>query len=218
MPQPLMQNSLMQNCLKLAGALAVVGAVGIAHAAAGDCPPATNNITGGDYTNPEHRQRLDVVERFHFTPQVEHLERGESGPISGDLGYTLDHFANHHRALAALSRLALREKSMQPKGIKYTVDCYFSRAIRFRPDDARVRAIYGGYLLALGQQDAALLQMEEAARLEPQNATNQYNLGLLYLRKNDYARARSAAKQAYEQGFPLPGLKNKLAAAGQWQD
>lgn len=189
-----------------------------AHAAAEACPPATNTVTGGDYTNPEHRERLAVVERFHFTPQVERLERGESGHIGGDIGYTLDHFANHHRALAAISRLALREKSSQPKGSKYTVECYFSRAIRFRPDDARVRAIFGGYLLALGQLDAALLQMEEAARLEPQNATNQYNLGLLYLRKHDYGKAREAARLAYEQGFPLPGLKNKLLAAGQWRE
>jgi tetratricopeptide (TPR) repeat protein len=186
--------------------------------AADDCPPFNNTVTGGDYTNPEHRSRLDVVERFHFTPQVERLERGQSGYIGGDIGYTLEHFANHHRALSSLSRLALREKSSRPKGAKYSIECYFERAIRYRPDDARVRAIFGGYLLALGQQDAALVQLEEAARLEPGNATNQYNLGLVYVRKQDYAKARDAARLAYQLGFPLPGLKNKLVAAGQWQD
>ncbi|QGZ37811.1 TPR repeat protein [Pseudoduganella flava] len=186
--------------------------------AADDCPPFNNTITGGDYTNPEHRSRLDVVERFHFTPQVERLERGQSGYIGGDIGYTLEHFPNHHRALTSLSRLALREKSSRPKGSKYTIECYFDRAIRYRPDDARVRAIFGSYLLALGQQDAALAQLEEAARLEPRNATNQYNLGLVYVLKQDYPKAREAAKLAYELGFPLPGLKNKLVAAGQWQN
>ena len=45
---------------------------------------------------------------------------------------------------------------------------------------------------------------------------NQYNLGLVYVRKKDFDRAREAAKLAYGLGIPLPGLKNKLAAAGQW--
>lgn len=187
--------------------------------AAGDCPPpVVNNVTGGDYTNATDRERLGVVEQFHFTPQVERLERGQSGHIGGDIGYTLDHFANHHRALAALARLALREKTGTPKGAKHSVHCYFDRAIRYRPDDARVRAIFGGYLLALGQDAAALSQLEEAARIEPGNAINQYNLGLLYVRQKDYDKALAAAKLAYQLGFPLPGLKNKLAAAGRWQE
>lgn len=186
--------------------------------AATDCPPFNNTITGGDYTNPEHRQKLDVVERFHFTPQVERLEKGQSGYLGDDIGYTLDHFANHHRALSALARLALREKTSRPKGAKYSIECYFDRAIRFRPDDAKVRAILGGYLLALNQEDAALTQLEEAARLEPRNAMNQYNLGLAYMRKKNFDKARQAARLAYELGAPLPGLKNKLIAAGQWSD
>lgn len=186
--------------------------------AASDCPAFNNTVSGGDYTNAEDRQKLDVVERFHFTPQVERLERGQSGYLVDDIGYTLDHFANHHRALTSLSRLALREKSPRPKGAKYSIECYFHRAIRFRPDDSRVRAIFGGYLLALGQEEAALVQIEEAARLQPNNATNQYNLGLLYLRRKNFDKAREAAKLAYELGIPLPGLRNKLVAAGQWKD
>lgn len=185
--------------------------------AATDCPPFNNTVTGGDYTNPEHRDRLSVVERFHFTPQVERLEKGQSGYIGGDIGYTLEHFANHHRALTSLSRLALREKSSRPLGTKYSIECYFHRAIRFRPDDGKVRAIFGGYLLALGDEDAALAQLQEAARLEPQSAANHYNLGLIYFRLKQYVPAREAAKLAYDLGFPLPGLKNKLAAAGQWE-
>ena len=184
-----------------------------------DCPaPVVNNVSGGDYTSATDRERLGVVEQFHFTPPVERLEKGASGHLGADIGYVLDHFANHHRALAALARLSLRDKTSRPHGAKYSTICYFDRAIRYRPDDARVRAIFGGYLLALGQDAAALAQLEDAARLEPRNATNQYNLGLLYLRQKDFAKARTAAQQAYQLGFPLPGLKNKLAAAGQWQE
>ncbi len=193
-------------------------AAGATVAAAAHCPAlVVNNLTGGDYTSVTDRERLGVVEQFHFTPSVERLEKGASGYLGSDIGYVLDHFANHHRALAALARLSLRDKTTRPHGAKYSTICYFDRAIRYRPDDARVHAIFGGYLLALGQDEAALSQLEDAARLEPRNATNQYNLGLLYLRQKEYAKARAAARLAYQLGFPLPGLKNKLAAAGQWQ-
>jgi len=185
------------------------------HAAA-DCGGFTHHDQGGDYTNGTDREGLTVVEQFHFTPQVEQLIAGTSDTLGGDIGYTLEHFPNHHRALAAMAKLGLRDKTEKPQGAKYTIQCYFDRALRFAPSDAKVRSIFGGYLLALGQVDPALEQLREAARLEPGNATTHYNLGLLYLRKRDYIQSRSEAEQAYALGFPLPGLKNKLQAAGQW--
>lgn len=183
-----------------------------------DCGGFVHHDQGGDYNNADDRQGLAVVEQFHFTSDVERLVRGASDTVGGDIAYTLEHYPNHHRALAAMARLSLRDKNRKPQGARYTVDCYFDRALRFRPDDARVHAVFGGYLLSLGQTDAALDQLSDAARLEPDNATAQYNLGLLYLKKKDYARARDYAERAYAMGFPLPGLKNKLIAAGQWQE
>ncbi|MHA4871524.1 tetratricopeptide repeat protein [Duganella sp. PWIR1] len=186
--------------------------------AADDCPAYVKHDPGGDYTNPEDRQGLAVVENFHFTQNVERLIRGASGALGADISYTLEHFPNHHRALAAMSRLALRDKNRKPPGARYTIECFFDRALRYRPDDARVHALFGAYLLALGQTDAALEQLEHSARLEPENPTAHYNLGLLYLKKKDYDKARSSAQKAYGMGFPLPGLKNKLTAAGEWRD
>jgi tetratricopeptide (TPR) repeat protein len=117
-----------------------------------------------------------------------------------------------------MARLGLRDKTPQPAGAKYSIDCYFDRAIRFVPNDAKVRQIYGAYLLAGGRHDEALLQLQEAVRLEPDNPTANYNLGLMYLKKQDYAQARLCARKAYALAFPLPGLKNKLIAAGQWNE
>jgi len=188
-----------------------------AHAAE-DCPAYVKHDPGGDYTNAADRQGLAVVENFHFTPNVERLVHGTTGALGADIGYTLEHFPNHHRALAAMSRLSLRDKSRRPHGARYTIECYFDRALRYRPDDARVHALYGSYLLALGQTDSALDQLENAARLEPDNATAHYNIGLLYVKKKDYDKARASAQKAYAMGFPLPGLKNKLAAAGEWRE
>lgn len=198
----------------------IVCALMLAGAAAGaraNCDPYVRQSPGGDYTNPEDRQGLAIVEQFHFTPNVEHLVRGESAALGGDIDYTLRHFPNHHRALAAMAKLARRDKSAKPNGATYPVACYFERAIGFRPDDAIVRMIYGSYLLSAKQDEAALFQLREAARFSPENGTIHYNLGLLYAKKKDYAQANEHAGKAYELGFPLPGLRNKLVAAGQWR-
>lgn len=185
-------------------------------AQADTCPAYVRHNPGGDYTNADDREGLEVVERFHFTAPVETLTHGVSGSLGDDIGYTLEHFPNHHKALAALAKLGLREKSVQPVGAKYTITCYFDRAIRFTPGDAKVRQVYGAYLLAGGQSEQALAQLEEAAKLDPNNPTTNYNLGLMYVKKKDYARARAFARKAYALDFPLNGLKNKLIAAGQW--
>jgi tetratricopeptide (TPR) repeat protein len=199
--------------------LALCAAPAFAATIAGEsCAPYVKHDPGGDYTNADDRVGLPVVEQFHFTPSVERLVRGASGPLGGDISYTLEHFPNHHRALAAMTRLALRDKNRKPQGARYTVDCFFDRALRYTPKDARVRSLYGSYLLATGRADDALEQLEQAAQLEPDNPTAHYNLGLLYLKKKDYDKARASAEKAYGMGFPLDGLKNKLIAAGQWRE
>jgi len=186
--------------------------------AAETCPSYVKHNPGGDYTNPDDREGLQVVEQYHFTPNVESLTRGASGYLGSDISYTLEHFPNHHRALASMTKLALRDKNRKPHGARYTVDCFYDRALRYTPKDARVRSLYGSYLLAIGQADAALEQLEQAAVLEPENPTSHYNLGLLYLRKKEFDKARASAEKAYGMGFPLDGLKNKLIAAGQWRE
>ncbi len=59
-------------------------------------------------------------------------------------------------------------------------------------------------------------QYQEAFRLQPEDATTNYNLGLMYLKEKDYEQAIVHAKTAYELGFPLPGLRNKLMKTGKW--
>lgn len=181
------------------------------------CPPYVKHDPGGDYTNAQDRSGLTVVEQFHFNQGVEKLVKGMTGSLGNDISYTLEHFPNHHRALSAMARLGLRDKSVQPVGARYTINCYFERAIAYVPADATARSVFGSYLLATGQQDAALEQLREAGRLAPEQASTQYNLGLMYMKKKDYAQALVYAHKAYALGFPLPGLKNQLKKAGQWQ-
>jgi len=171
-----------------------------------------------DYTNPDHQQALVVVHNYHFAPDVENLVRGQSSYIGGDLAYVLKASPNHHRALQSMANLAIKEKTEKPEGSDYTVQCWFDRAMRFKPTDAMVRLVYGIYLNRVGKVDEAMKQFMEADKLEPNNANINYNLGLLYFKKKDYEKARMHAKKAYGLGFPLPGLKDMLVKAGQWNE
>lgn len=188
--------------------------------AANICGALENGNGPFDYRKAasEHLALLKLVEGAHFTEEVEQGIRGNRGTLGNDLDYTLRAFPNHVRALAAMARVAMKEKKIQLSGAKYPAECYFDRAIRFAPDDGAVRATYGGYLFARGQTDAALTMFSVAAQLNPDNATINYNLGLAHLKKKNYEQANLYAHKAYALGFPLPGLKNLLLAAGKWDD
>jgi tetratricopeptide (TPR) repeat protein len=202
--------------IMLSIALITIAACSTSARAAGYCGELTSSYGPFDYRNSEFAENLKTVEAFHFTPEVEKLIKGNTGTLGGDLAYTLAVFPNHTRALTSLARLALRDKTEHLSGAKYSVECYFNRAARFRPDDAAVRTIYGSYLYKLGRTQDAMEQFDEAVRVDPENATANYNLGLLYLQKKDYEKALIFAKKAETLGFPAAGLKNKLTELGKW--
>ena len=183
------------------------------------CPRIWHGYGPFDYTNPEHKSvRLPIVEQYHFTPNIERLQSGNTGPLGGELDYTLKSFPNHHRALYALVHLALRDKTNRPKGTVATVECYLDRAAKFQPKDGMVRLIYATYLLKDGKLNPAQEQFEAAESLLPNNMNVEYNYGLYYFERKNYDKAYEYAKKAYDRGFPLPGLKNKLAKVGKWKN
>jgi predicted Zn-dependent protease len=201
----------------IVGLLLVVSTSVQANSPCGELKPTGNGPF--DYIDSNDRQhKLALVEGHHFTPEVEKLVRGSTGTLGADLSYTLMAFPNHHRALAAMGKLALRDKRPKPPGARYSAECFFDRALRFRPSDAGVHFVYSNYLLKAGKVDKALEQLQQAVELQPENPSANYNLGLLYVQKKDYEQARTYAKKAYELGFPLPGLKNQLKQAGKWDE
>lgn len=183
----------------------------------GDIKADAGNYGPFDYSNPGFRaQYLPIVDNRHFTPEIERLTAANTSSLASDIGYTLRKFPNHHRALDAMSRLAVRENSSQPVGSRYSIDCWFERAMAFQPRDGTARMIYGIHLNRIGKLDEAIEQMREGLRLQPNNPEIHYNLGLLYLQKRDYANARRYAQNAYSRGYPLPGLRDRLRQAGAW--
>lgn len=177
------------------------------------CGRLQNAFGPFDYRDPVNKQaNLPVVEAFHFTPDVESLRRGSTGTVLGDLQYTLRAFPNHHRALKSIARYALEGGRFQIDDYIPSADCYFERAIAFRPDDAAVHVIYANFLFKRGDRDDARKQYE-ALGLAPESVEINYVAGLYFVDVGDLTRARKLAKVAYDNGYPLPGLKKKIAAA-----
>ena len=176
-----------------------------------------------DYTNPsDYRNKLPVVNLHHFNARVENLIGGfkeETPRPAGDLSYVLFAFPNHHRALNSIVRLSWKENTPKPVGSKYSIDCWFDRAIRWRPEDGTVRMIYGNYLsnTRVKRYKEAIPHYELAEQRLKNNPNLFYNMGLLYFNLKNYDRARGYARRAYAGGFPLSGLKDMLVKAGKWE-
>ena len=174
--------------------------------------------TGSDYRTSS-RQALNMVENFHFTPEVEALIRGKSSTdIAADLSYTLIAFPNHHRALMSLMTLGKKFKTPQPKGAQFSVECYFLRALRFRPDDTTARMMYASYLSNQARPTEASKELAQVAEVAGENAFTFYNMGQIYFDLKDYDRALENAHKAYELGLTLTGLRDRLKGVGHWRD
>lgn len=181
------------------------------------CGTLSNPYGPYDYNNAYDRiHKLPIVEKFHFTRSVRMLEHGSSGSLPGDLDYTLRAFPNHPYALYAMARWQLQHGDRAGPNY-YTAECYFKRAIKFRPKDGVVWMIYGIFLQRKGELEAALQKYLHAKKLIPKSPELDYNLGLLYVKLKKFAKARQFAELAYKGGYPLPGLRDKLKAAGKWK-
>lgn len=181
------------------------------------CPPHESKYGNRDYLNLNQKNQdyVKTVENAHFNEDVRQLRGGArpSGSLIGDLEYTLNWFPNHHSALDALARLAIKEKSPMPFGGEH-VGCRFQWAKNVNPDDGMVYFIEARYHYELGNHQQSTKLLDQASRLDPKNANTQYNIGLLYFRMKDYEAAREHARLAYKLGFPLGGLRNMLKDAG----
>lgn len=179
------------------------------------CGELTRQYGPYDYTNPQHRARhLGVVERVHFTEDVRTLRKGSTSYLARDIEYVLNWFPNHHQALDAFVRLALREGTTRPERSSSDIECRFQWAIQIQPRDAMVRVIRANYYHRSGRPGDAREQLHAAMQLEPENPEVHYNLGLALVNLRDFENARTHAEEAYRGGYPLPGLRNMLERAG----
>jgi len=171
--------------------------------------PLTNAYGPYDFTNPQHKSKLPIVIGAHFTQEVERLIRGSTGTVQGDINYTLKAIPNYHRALHAIAKYQRFGFKMDKR--YYNAECYFRRAIHFQPRDDVSKMLFAIHLHMTNKLKQAKSQYEQALRLRPKGAELNYNYGLLLLDLKLYQQAKKAAAIAYNKGYPLQGLKNKLA-------
>jgi tetratricopeptide (TPR) repeat protein len=180
------------------------------------CGSLTNAYGPFDYSDYGQRSKyLPVVEQYHFTPEVRMLQKGRSGTLIGDITYVLRAFPNHPAALDAMSRYVLRGGKFAPDDDIGSAECYFERAAVWAPQDPAVHVIYANYLFKRKKKDDARAHYETALKLAPESAEINYSAGLFFLDMGDLERAKQLAQVAYDRDYPLPGLKNKIAAAEQ---
>jgi tetratricopeptide (TPR) repeat protein len=182
------------------------------------------------------RDALSLVERAHFGPKtLNEARRGDWCFFWGDMDYTLRAFPNHPRALVAMAdfltaheRPCGRHRKANPSPLDLAEeiesggwqdlnpDYYFQTGIKFRPQYAATRILYGQYLEKAGRDKEALKQFIDAEKVEPNSADAHYSLGLAYFRQGNKDKAREHAERAYKLGEQKMLLKEKLIAAGLW--
>ena len=177
------------------------------------CGSLQNAYGPYDYRK-ERTGMLEIVERAHFTPEVEMLVRGKAGYLGGDLDYTLRASPNHHRALAATARLAEREGNPQPRNMRYSVDCWFDRGMRFAPDDHVVRFLFVQYLIRTKRAAQAPQHLDHVAAMNPPEALTWLNLALLNADLGRWEIGRTQAEQARAMGLERAPVSERFAAAG----
>lgn len=170
-------------------------------------------------TYRSHQALLGIVENRHFTPEVEALIRGGTNVTpGGDIAYTLHAFPNHHRALIAIDALSQKESTTKPVGTNYDIECWFSRATAWRPDDAIVRMIYASFLVRNKRFKEAERQLNVATDLAGDNAFTYNNIGLIYFDMRNYEKALFHAHKSYKLGLRIPTLQDALKSVGKWTD
>ena len=195
------------------------------------CGPLENHFGPYDYRPDKFvRDDLDskttkrLVEGAHFTPRVEQLvgaqskSMSQSEPPGGDIDYTLRAFPNHHRALMSVMKYGERKKSDKPHGLRYTVECYFERALRFSPDDTIARMLFATFLTRKNRLSEAASQLEATAGMAAENPFTHYNIGLVYFDMKNYGKALVQAHRATALGFERTELRDLLKGVNKWQE
>lgn len=193
-----------------------------------DCGSVVRDAAGPDSgpydyrTAPPDKRRQ--VEKSYFQPLSQPLGappqagRESREKIAADLDAMLELFPNHPRALMAMADLARQENTDHPRGSRYSMGCWYDRAVRFAPSDVQVRLAYGYWLAKQGERAAATEQLDKVSAEAQESETLSYNLGLAYCEAREYDKALKAAHRAYALGHTLPGLRNRLISAGKWRE
>lgn len=182
------------------------------------CGPIRTPGHYGPYDYNTNRDKLGVVEWYHFRPQVAALIKPMFSSFGADISYTLKAFPNHHRALETLIRLYDREPGAAPRESAFTYDCWFERAMRWRPDDLVARLLWASFLIKTKRPEMATAELAYADATSGEDGFSHHNIGLLYARMGAFDQALVQAHRAQALGFVRDDLRDILVKAGRWSD
>ena len=161
---------------------------------------------------------LAMTEEHHFNEDVEALRKGITSEPMGDIDFVLRAFPNRHRALYSAMQYRLKHQKRWPGGAWQKAECYYNRAINFRPRDITVHTQFALLQYKFKKFEGALESYETVNKLNPNDPLVLYNIGLTLVKLKRFDDAKLMADRVYGLGFPLPGLRNKLITAGYWED
>jgi tetratricopeptide (TPR) repeat protein len=214
----------------LAALLAIVPAQGetLGAAACGPMPlPGQTAIYDyADQTVDWNRNNIQLIWEQHLSKVDPDLAINDFQDALYQLDFALRYTPNHYWALRKLVQIQKEKPGIvyDPGGgtldhpFNPTTECYFDRALRFRPKDSNLRLLFGVYYHQIRRLDQAMEQYKIAETMRPKSSEIQYNIGLIHYDRKEYQLAAERARRAYDLGYPLPGLRNKLKAAGHWNN
>ena len=176
-----------------------------------------------DYTKRASldKYNLSIVERKHFTANVEMLVKGESGRLIEDLDYTLRAWPNHPRALNSIMRYQFdldNNPNNKKPNLTSPVECYFQRAINFSRKDTTAMRMYGYFLKKSGHLNRAKFVYKMGLSIAPENRALAYSYSFLLIDLKEYEEALKYAHLVYSNGAAPNQLKDKLKRLDKWRD
>jgi len=182
-------------------------------------PPGDHTKGKRDYrarfSSEEWKNDFRDFETYHMSRAERNMAPGgRAVDVMENFHFVLRRSPNHQRAMELMIKWSSAgghdERFAKPS-------CFFVWGTEFVPDDPVVWRLGGLYFWKTGDVRRAQHWWEEAVRIDPESADAHYSLGLLYFDAGNFESSRKHARAAYEAGYPLPGLRNKLEAVGQWQ-
>jgi tetratricopeptide (TPR) repeat protein len=203
------------------GAVVTLSLPGSADARRDDQPP--ENFSVSFSPNPPSKQYdlaatgrknriiINKVQKAHLGPGVECLEQARYWCAHQNLDFVLRWIPNHGRALDLYSQLAIA------RGRPESVIPYLDYALRFDHDNPALPVVYGIHRYRTGDFEAAAERFRQALNRNSESAEAHYHLGLSLAELGRWEAAREHAHRAYDLGYPLPGLREKLRREGEWR-
>lgn len=145
---------------------------------------------GGDYFDPQKRQLLVQLKRYHLDAAVKDMNDRKLNIAQTEVDFVLHWVPNH------VEGLLVNEAIAKAKGFPEQAMSRYVRALELYPNHAITHVQFGAFLLDLGRVDAAIDSLNAAVRLDPSLGMAHSYLAKAYREKGDPDRAASEEAEA----------------------